>query len=387
MSRRIELLLAACLYYLGIVKLARWWTRRQEPRLVVLCYHRAAGGSLKQHLLYLRRHYRILHLEAALQELYSPRKNALRGKQQPAMLALTFDDGYFDNYTDAFPLARALRVPITLFLVPGYIESGNRFWWYEPHHLLRHASVSEATIEGCTYHLDNTQERSALAQVIETRLRNAPSIDEREAFLAAVRKSLRVDGSPNEDEQAGLPLSWAQVREMEQSGRVSIDAHTIHHPTLACLRDLVELRYEVSECRAELERQLGHPVRAFAYPIGKGEHIGTNGLAAVRAAQYDWALTTLHGINTPRTDPHLLHRIVVDVDQHWLMIAAKSSGTWDALLRLYRAPLAAINRLSWRRSQRQARGTNDARGVAILEGSTTVETVDDREAQEQQCVS
>lgn len=345
MSRRIELLLAACLYYLGIVKLARWWTQRQGARLVVLCYHRAGGGTLRQHLLYLRRHYRILHLETALQELYEPRKNTFRGKQQPTMLALTFDDGYIDNYTHAYPLACALRVPITLFLVPGYIESGSRFWWYEPHHLLRHAGVSEATIEEHTYHLDNAQERNALAQVIEARLRNASSIDEREEFLAAIRKCLSVDDSRKADEQAGLPLSWAQVREMEQSGWVSFDAHTMHHPTLACLSDHAELRYEVSECRVELERQLDHPVRAFAYPIGKEEHIGTNGLAAVRAAHYDWSLTTLHGINTPRTDPHLLHRIVVDVDQHWLMIAAKSSGAWDALIHLCRAPQAAVSSL------------------------------------------
>src|SRR5579871_1267193 len=130
MSRRIELLIAACLYCLGIVKLTRWWTRRKGARLVVLCYHRAGGGTLKQHLLYLRRHYRILHLEAALQELHSPRKNTVRREGSSTMLALTFDDGYFDNYTHAYPLACALRVPITLFLVPGYIESGNRFWWY-----------------------------------------------------------------------------------------------------------------------------------------------------------------------------------------------------------------------------------------------------------------
>ncbi len=362
MSRRIEIALAGCLYYCGIVKLARWWTQRKGPRLVVLCYHRSEGGSLSQHLLYLRRHYRILHLEAALATLYQPRKQSFRWEKQPTMLALTFDDGYYDNYTEAFPLACALQVPITLFLVPGYIESGARFWWYEPLRLLRQANVSEATIEGYTYHLGNEQERDALARLIETRLRNAPSIDEREAFLASARQSLRAPASTDEDERVALPLNWAQAREMEQSGWVSFDAHTMHHPTLACLRDPAELHYEVSECRAELERQLGHPVRAFAYPIGKGEHIGENGLAAARAARYDWALTTLHGINTPRTDPHLLHRFVVDVDQHWLMIAAKSCGAWDFLVRLCRTPAMAVTNFF----------KHDRESLARNEESTTI---------------
>jgi peptidoglycan/xylan/chitin deacetylase (PgdA/CDA1 family) len=387
MSRRIELVLAACLYYGGIVKLAHWWTRRKGPRLVVLCYHRAGGGSLKQHLLYLRRHYRILHLEVALEELFQPGKKAMRWEKQSPMLALTFDDGYFDNYSVAFSLVSSLKVPITLFLVPGYIESGSRFWWYEPQHLLRDARVSEATIEGHAYHLNDAQERSELARCIELRLRNASSIEEREAFLASVRLLLGTPASTSDDERDELPLTWGQVREMEQSGWVSFDAHTMHHPTLACLSDPAELRYEINECRAELERQLGHPVRAFAYPIGKGEHIGANGLAAVRAANYDWALTTLHGINTPRTDPRLLHRIVVDVDQHWLMIAAKSSGAWDAILRICRIPLTVFDTLFKHPSRQGAHRSGDARGIAILEGNRPVETVDDRKEQEEQCVS
>jgi peptidoglycan/xylan/chitin deacetylase (PgdA/CDA1 family) len=338
MSRRLELVIAACLYYSGIVRLARWWTQRRGQRLVVLCYHRAEGGYLRQHLFYLRRHYRILHLEAALEAMYQPQKGVFEERNQRTLLALTFDDGYHDNYTEGFALASELQIPITIFLVPGYIESGSCFWWQEPKYLLCHARASEATIEGRTYHLKNADERRALEQAIETRLRNASSIDEREGFLVAVRKALLVPLPARCEEKAALPLTWAEVSEMGESGWVSFDAHAMHHLTLACLTDPAELQYEVSECRAVLERQLGHPVRAFAYPIGKSEHIGESGLAAARAAKYNWALTTMHGINTPQTDPHLLHRFVVDVDQHWLMIAAKSSGVWNFFLRLCRMP-------------------------------------------------
>src|SRR3989442_5129347 len=307
MSRRLELLIAACLYYSGLVKLARWWTQRSGKRLVVLCYH-CAGGHLRQHLLYLNRHYRILHLEAALEELYRPYKSESQRKDRSTLLVLTFDDGYHDHYTYGFPLASELQIPITIFLVPGYIESGSRFWWQEPDHLLHHAQVSEATIEGRTYHLNKLDERNALVQAIDARLRQATSIAEREEFLVAVRKILARHSSANAEEQATLPLTWAEVREMEESEWVSFGAHTMHHPILAYLADPAEIQYEVSDCCVVLEKQLGHPVRTFAYPVGKREHIGENGLYAVRAAKYDWALTTIHGLNTPQTDPHLLHR-------------------------------------------------------------------------------
>ncbi|HET8912612.1 MAG TPA: polysaccharide deacetylase family protein, partial [Ktedonobacteraceae bacterium] len=328
-SRKLELALAV-LYYSGIVRLARWWTARQGPRLIVLCYHRATGGSLSKHLIYLCRHYRVLHLEEALEALYNPQKFRFRGKKQ-TLLAVTFDDGYQDNYSEAFTLATSLHVPITLFLVPGYIESGSRFWWEEPAHLIKNAKAREVTLDGITYRLNNDVQRRVLAKRIELRLRNAPSIEQRETFLAEMRSLLDSPSLASVEEMPALPFTWSEVQTMESSGWVSFDAHTMHHPTLACLTDPTELRYEVSECRSVLERQLGHPVRAFAYPIGKDEHIGEQGIAAVRAAHYDWALTTSHGINSPQTDPHLLHRIVVDVDQHWLMVAVKASGVWDAL--------------------------------------------------------
>src|SRR5947209_18402516 len=127
MRRQIGVFVAACFYYSGLLKLARWWTQRSGPRLIILTYHRASGGELRYHLLYLRRHYRMLHLEEALEELYTSSKDEKYKCDRRTMLVLTFDDGYRDNYTRGFALAQELQVPITIFLIPGYIESGNSF--------------------------------------------------------------------------------------------------------------------------------------------------------------------------------------------------------------------------------------------------------------------
>src|ERR1700726_1415937 len=71
MRERVRIFVAACFYYSGLVKLAHWWIRHLERRLIILNYHRATGGDLRNHLLYLRRHYRILHLEEALKGFYT----------------------------------------------------------------------------------------------------------------------------------------------------------------------------------------------------------------------------------------------------------------------------------------------------------------------------
>ena len=333
MRERARVFIAACFYYSGLVKLAYWWIRRSGQRLIILNYHRATGGDLHRQMLYLHRHYRILHLEEALEELYTPHEEK-RVADRRMPLVLTFDDGYHDNYTYGFALASELQVPITIFLIPGYIESGDYFWWLEGKRLARRSQVSEVTIEGRTYYLGSSREQRAMAQAIDTRLRHARSIAEREAFLATVRKAFATLSNVTVEEEAVLPLTWEEVYKMEEGGWVSFGAHTMHHPILAYLTGPQEVQREVGECRTKLEKQLGHPVRIFAYPVGQLQHIGADVLHAVRQAGYDWALTTRYGFNTPHSDPHLLRRIEVDVDQHWLVIAAETAGLWGFFSRL-----------------------------------------------------
>jgi peptidoglycan/xylan/chitin deacetylase (PgdA/CDA1 family) len=327
MRQRLGVIVAALFYYSGLVKLARWLTKRSGQRLIILNYHCATGGDLRRHLLYLRRHYRLLHLEEALEELYHPCKKHGLSQDQRTPLVLTFDDGYHDNYTHAFALAQELQVPITIFLIPGYIDSGKCFWWKEGECLAHRAKVDEVTIEGRTYYMGRAEERSLLAKAIDDRLRHAKAVAEREAFLDAVRNALAIP-STETVEEIGKPLTWAEVHEMGESGWVSFGAHTMHHPVLAYLKDPAEIRSEVNDCRRVLEEHLGHAVRTFAYPIGRPEHIGEEGLRTVQEAGYDWAVTAINGINTPQSDPHQLRRVLGDVSRHWLVMAAEVSGVW-----------------------------------------------------------
>ncbi len=67
---------------------------------------------------------------------------------------------------------------------------------------------------------------------------------------------------------AGRPvLSWEQIRELVRGG-LSIGAHTVSHPRLNELEPGAA-EHEIVSSRDELERELGLPVRHFAYPYGR----------------------------------------------------------------------------------------------------------------------
>jgi len=339
MRKQLGVLLATLFYYSGLVKLSRWLMQYSKRRVIILNYHRASGGDLRRHLLYLRRHYRIMPIEEALAELYAPAGKRERKDDRRTPLVLTFDDGYRDFYTHAFKLVCQLQVPVTVFLIPGYVESGGRFWWEEGEHLVANTQVDRVTLDERTYHLSQANERSPLSQAIDRRLRTAPSVKEREAFLTFMYDLLAISMNQVTDTAKAAinrSLTWDEIRAMQESGWVTFGAHSMNHPVLAALADPVELDYEIKACRTLLEQQLECPVRTFAYPVGKLEDIGDEAVKVVRMAGYTCAVTTVHGYATARSDPFRIERLLTDVSRHWLVLAAEVSGIWRCFSPLWK---------------------------------------------------
>lgn len=65
----------------------------------------------------------------------------------------------------------------------------------------------------------------------------------------------------------GYYMSWAQIKEIDSSGLVSFQAHSVSHPNLVSLSDK-DLQYQITESKKVLEGQLGKTVNTFAYPYG-----------------------------------------------------------------------------------------------------------------------
>src|SRR5438874_2136640 len=99
-------------------------------RLPILMYHSIdSSGSvisiskkkLSEHLQILRKNaIEVISLRDALQ---------LLGKNLPAekKAVLTFDDGFENFYTDAFPLLAESQIPATVFLVTDYCAKTNQW--------------------------------------------------------------------------------------------------------------------------------------------------------------------------------------------------------------------------------------------------------------------
>ena len=101
-------------------------------------------------------------------------------------------------------------------------------------------------------------------------------------------------------------LNWDQIRQIDQNPLFTIGSHTVDHLELAKQSEVTQ-RFEIIEGKKQLEQQIGHPVRTFAYPYGAFN--GTS-IALVREAGFSTAVTTEDGTDPKPGDQLVLHRIL-----------------------------------------------------------------------------
>jgi peptidoglycan/xylan/chitin deacetylase (PgdA/CDA1 family) len=289
---------------------------RPLPRLLshagfrsqILIYHRvlpaadpfgvgvATEAEFAAQMRVLREHFQVLPLPDLIDA-------QLRGRPIPGAVAITFDDGYRDNYAHAFPILEEYGFPATIFLATDFIGTGEMPWHDRVLAFFRSEDVSEfayAPAGIAARKLSGAPSRRHLAfELLEWLKTFRPS--ERDRHIAAFTgSSTAAAGSGPRPAAERLMLDWDEVRKMRAAG-IHFGAHTRSHPILSSLDP--ELREaEIAGSRAVIERELGEPVTLFAYPNGKPGDYGEPDKAALRRQGFACALTTTIGVNTSNGD-------------------------------------------------------------------------------------
>lgn len=189
------------------------------------------------------------------------------------VFVVTFDDGYENVYTRAFPILSELKVPATLFLTTAYLDSSQPF---------------------CC-----------------------------DDWIAA--------GEERVPQEAWRPLRTEQCRAMQRSGWVELGAHTHTHDDFRNRPDA--LRQDLQTNLEELQQRFGLEDATFAFPFGSPS-LGFAGPPLSDVAQEVGllcSLTTQQKLVYPGNSPFDWGRFPAEQYDTSATLAAKLNGWYDAL--------------------------------------------------------
>ncbi len=125
--------------YHAAARFGRHTKTSDQPQLLLLMYHRILPSNSNSYLLeepgmtvtpetfrdqmkLVKQFFEVVHLSEWLE------LNGSGAELPQQACAITFDDGWADNYDFAYPILKDLEIPGTIFLVSSMIGGDKTFW-------------------------------------------------------------------------------------------------------------------------------------------------------------------------------------------------------------------------------------------------------------------
>lgn len=199
-------------------------------------------------------------------------------KQIPERPFITFtiDDGYLDNYTNAYPIFKRHNIPFTIFVATDFIDRKAILWWDTIEELIL-ANKSITTSDGIVYSCETFQQRWDTFRILREKILgfNQEKLLEQ---LKLLFNNYHIDWFEPIRNQA---MSWEQVSAISGDPLCTIGGHTVSHPAL---NQVSEDRFnqEISECIAKLKSATGRDIEHFAFPYGSKNEIGDREIGLIQ---------------------------------------------------------------------------------------------------------
>ena len=306
-------LLANLLYHSG---LWRFVSQRRRHGLVILNYHRIrpdhaaepcqfddgvfgpTQSAFERQVKWLKLNFDVLSESELLGIVRGA--DGFRGR----FAAITFDDGYRDNFDLALPVLTAHNTPAIFFICPAFIEKRQLGWWDITAYLVKASPRAVVQLRGEKIPLDG--QKPAAISKLHGWMKLRPAT-ETAGLMQELSEACGVT-LPDHALRDRQLMTWDQIREAGRRG-VAIGSHTHTHRALAGLTE-ADQRWELIQSMVALETQLERPVRTLAYPVGGYQNFTAVTMRLARDCGYEGAFSFHTGVNLPGDgNPYNLRRI------------------------------------------------------------------------------
>jgi peptidoglycan/xylan/chitin deacetylase (PgdA/CDA1 family) len=226
-------------------------------------------------------------------------------------VGLTFDGGYKDLITSAYPVLSKHGVPFTVYVPTAFPDGLGEAWWLALEEVIARENRLSLVMDRKEqrFIIGHTSEKYELYDFLAGWMRSLAPPD-----LSAAIKDLCTRYSID---LAALSrdasMNWDDLTRLAADPNVTFGSATVNYPVLSNLRDAAALR-EITMGRAVAQAAFHRDVRHFAYPFGDRASWRRHHVAMASEAGFASAASAISGVVEAegRTNLHALPRIAWD---------------------------------------------------------------------------
>lgn len=309
------------LHYSGVNALLRLFYQARG-RIPILMYHSICDAdhlnsclslagmvvrarTFRHQLDYLRKKYDVMSLKELVGYIE-------KGQRPPRRaVAITFDDGFIDNFTVVLPAMRDAGCTGTFFIIGDTLLRGGVIWPHALYELLDGLSRREEPTKKGNLSPGRTEnggspEKMRVAGEIKRKAEGA-SPDSKTSILREICEANGYEFSSLVHE--GKYLGIAEIERLREEGHL-IGAHSMSHEKIGLMPDSRK-KEEIERCKALVGKLADKDFFPFAYPFGGKDSFRDGDKRLLKENGFSCALTTIEGSNRVGSDLFQLKRIEI----------------------------------------------------------------------------
>lgn len=225
--------------------------------------------------------------------------------------AITFDDGFENNFSVAAPILKDLKIPAVFYLSTDFIENNHMSWMDRMEYCLENTPKRSLRLPWgrLPYRIASLKDKMRLMEDVRLRMKRDSNFDW-DSLISDLFDRCGVTEIKEGRGSLDLKMNWEQVRRLRDEDSFTIGGHSHRHLNMAAL-DREELKEEIDLSITLLSEKGSVIPRHYSYPEGLEFCYSESVIGALKRRGIICCPTAVDGVNSGAEDMFHLKRIMV----------------------------------------------------------------------------
>lgn len=291
-----------------------------DDKFVIFLFHGVINNNDHEIRNYTRKHIEADYFSTVIEKLCESgvpvsMNDIITAHQEKTRLpecafAITFDDGFENNYSVAAPILRSYNVPSTIYVTTGFIESDTSSWIDIIESAFERSDYQVCQLPGSDqmFEISTKEQKIGVLNKIRQLVKNDSNIDPY-LYASELCRALGVKGFQS-DPSLDLKMNWKQIYQLHNDPLFAIGGHSHTHRILSYLSQS-DMEKEIADSLSFLKTHLHSPIIHYSYPEGMSFCYSENIINELKKHGIVCCPSAEYGDNSINDDLFHLKRIAV----------------------------------------------------------------------------